>query len=61
MTHGEYSSLPRKDQVALNGEPGKEGSKRKRSKAVEKFEEGLKGQKIVYFLKLHVLTLSRAF
>ena len=61
LMRGKYSSLPRQDQAALNAEPGKEGSKRKRSEAVENFEEGLKGQKVVYFLKLQVLTFSRAF
>ena len=61
LMRGEYSSLLRQDQAVLNAEPGKEGSKRKRSEAVEKFEEELKGQKVVYFLKLQVLIFSRAF
>ena len=61
LMRGENSSLLRQDQAALNAEPGKEGSKRKRRKSVERFEEGLKGQKVIYFLKLQVLTFSRAF
>ena len=61
LMRGEYLSLLKQDQAALNAEPGKEHSKRKRSEAVEKFEEGLKGQKAVYFLKFHVLNFSRTF